>query len=346
MRLLYVALTRAKNQLFLTAQYTNMFTANTFRKVWEKTGRDISRYALKKANTPMEWILTGFKDHPEIYGVYGNLGEMYAEEEITFENMGVSRSDIQINDDYDFSTILDFEFVDILDEGESVEQTAAVEDISTDFDITSAVANFDYVYPDKARTVLPIKVSVGEIAKAVPKVSLKKPVFNAQQHFSAAEKGTQMHLFAQHSDILLARANLQNEIDRLAEKGTVDKKLLNKKQIETFVASPVAEIILNGGKVYKEKEFLMPYNAASALGNSEYADETVMVQGVIDCLVINGDTGYIIDYKTDRVECMADLHKKYSKQLELYRLAGEYLYEIKDIKCIIYSFYLGEYIQF
>ena len=43
---------------------------------------------------------------------------------------------------------------------------------------------------------------------------------------------------------------------------------------------------------------------------------------------------------------MDQLYKKYSKQLEMYRTAGGYLYEIKDIRCIIYSFCLDEYMEF
>ncbi len=346
MRLLYVALTRAKNALFLTAQYSNMFTANTFRKVWEKTNRDISEYALRKANTPMEWILTGYREHPQIYGSYSNTGDMQAEHSVTFENMGIAKEDISIRDDYDFGTMLTFEFVDVNEVETETVQSEAIQHISVDFDVQKAKENFDYVYHNAAKTKLPIKVSVGEIAKAAPKISLKKPAFTKQQQFSAAQKGTQMHLFAQHSDILLARTDLQREVDRLCSEGIVERGLINIKQIERFVNSPVATIILNGEKVYKEKEFLMPYNAAAALGQDEYADETVMVQGVIDCLVISGDKGYIIDYKTDRVNSMDQLYKKYSKQLEMYRTAGGYLYEIKDIRCIIYSFYLDEYMEF
>lgn len=343
MRLLYVALTRAKNRLFLTAQYTNMFTANTYRKVWEKTNSRISEYALKNANTPMEWILTGYKDQPQIYGSFGGCAA--ADSEITFENMGVSKEDIRTSDNSTCGNIITFEFAEpsAADmQPQQEEQTAE----SVSFEEYTARGNLEYVYPHIAKTLLPIKVSVGEIAKSTPEISLKKPNFVQKQHFSAAEKGTQMHLFAQHSDILLARTNLDNEIDRLCEKGTVDRKLLNRKQIETFINSPVASIILNGEKVYKEKEFLMPYSAQKALGTEEYREETVMVQGVIDCLVINGEKGYIIDYKTDRVQDMDTLYRRYSKQLEMYRTAGGYLYELNDIRCIIYSFHLGEYTEF
>ena len=70
------------------------------------------------------------------------------------------------------------------------------------------------------------------------------------------------------------------------------------------------------------------------------------MQGVIDCLVINDSRAYVIDYKTDRVEDMHTLYERYSKQLELYRYAAKYLYDVEEVKCIIYSFHLGEDISF
>ena len=175
---------------------------------------------------------------------------------------------------------------------------------------------------------------------------LKKPDFAVSRGATAAQKGTQVHLFAQHSDILLARANMENEMERLSAAGIVDKKLLNRKQIETFVNSDVAAIMLGAEKIYKEKEFLVPYRADAALADENYKGEELLVQGVIDCLVINGDKAFVIDYKTDRVEDMHTLYERYSKQLELYRYAAKYLYDVDDVKCIIYSFHLGEDIRF
>ena len=381
MRLLYVALTRAKCKMFLTAQYTRLFTKNTFGHIWEKTGFVPSEYALRKANTPMEWILTGFVNHPQIFGRYSD-GLTESEKKVNYERIGVSKEDITLKNDYDFSTLIHFAFVDengddIIDEDinpviektkgeetadkkEETDETAdkkteenvskePVQSVVTDsfeFDAEKAAENFAYIYPNTAKTKLPIKVSVGEIAKAPPPVILKKPDFAVSRGATAAQKGTQMHLFAQHSDILLARANLDNEIGRLVFAGVVDEELLNRRQIEKFVNSDVAAIMLGAEKIYKEKEFLVPHSADSALGAAEYAGETVLVQGVIDCLVINGDKAYVIDYKTDRVESMEILYQRYAKQLELYRYAAKYLYEISDVQCIIYSFHLGEHISF
>ncbi len=323
MRLLYVALTRAKNCMFLTAQYTNMFTASTLEKIYEKTGEQPNEYALRKANTPIEWVLTGLIRHPNFAdGVFVKARE----EEKHFADLEIVQ--------YTASQC------------ENETQETQAQPPQMPFDVSKAKDNLGYVYEHEAKTRLPIKVSVGEVAKSVPKLSLRKPVFAKQQSFSAAEKGTQMHLFAQHSDILLARTNLKNEISRLCDAGITDRRLLNEQQIEKFVTSEVATIILNGEKVYKEKEFLVPFDAAEITGDKTCSGETVMVQGVIDCLVVNGDKGYIIDYKTDRVDDMQTLYERYSKQLEMYRRAGGYLYEINSIKCIIYSFHLGEYTEF
>ncbi|MEG1895948.1 MAG: PD-(D/E)XK nuclease family protein, partial [Oscillospiraceae bacterium] len=83
-----------------------------------------------------------------------------------------------------------------------------------------------------------------------------------------------------------------------------------------------------------------------ALQDSTYDKEEVLVQGVIDCVALKGDTAYVIDYKTDRVSDMDTLYQRYQKQLELYRYATGYLFEKTDIKCIIYSFHLGAHLEF
>lgn len=322
MRLLYVALTRAKNYMFLTAQYTNLFTNNSILKIAEKTSEKVHYYAVRKANTPMEWIIMGYLQH-KILSEY-----------------------MLIKENIETDEFVSFEIKDVLDtETEQTEEELQAEQ-SIDFDKEKAKDNFTYIYHDIEKTTLPIKVSVGEIAKSAPKVTLKKPDFVKKEGATATEKGTQMHLFAQHSDILLARTNLDNEIEKLSQKNIIDKKLINKKQIETFINSDLATLILNGEKVYNEKDFLVPYNAALALNDDTYKDETIMLQGVIDCIVLTKDKAYVIDYKTDRVDDMNTLYERYHKQLELYRIATGYLYQIDDIECIIYSFYLGKDIRF
>ena len=362
MRLLYVALTRAKNKLFLTAQYTNMFTEKSFEKIWQKNSQAPSEYALRKANTPIEWVLTAFVDCPQIFGEYID-SEFFDANAVcgsdVCENAGAGGGNTAVSESG--AALVHFAFVDENGDeinpdgqvnadnaqgGEDKPAQPAPEQKYIDFDADSARDVLDFEYPDLVRTRLPIKVSVGEIAKAPVAAKLKRPQFARQSYVSAAEKGTQMHRFAQYCDILLARMDLRQEIDRLANSNLVDKNLLNPKQLEKFIYSDVAQIVLNGQKIYNEKEFLVPYSAQKALGGEEYRGETVMIQGVIDCLVINGDEAYVIDYKTDRVQNMAQLCEKYTAQLEMYRYAAMQLYDVHSVKCIIYSFYLDDSVTF
>lgn len=322
MRLLYVALTRAKNLLVLTAQYGGTtFTANTFQALQERTGRYVHPYAVKKANCPIDWVLMGYLDLKEI-----------CQSDLIKQN--------DISQDF-----LSFEIVE--QEIEKIEETQEKAIYIPEKTETQQMAKeLMWQYSHKAKTKLPIKLSVGEIAKAPPPIILQKPFFAKEQKVTAAQKGTAMHRFAQYSDILLARANLANEILRLENLNLIDPSMINVKQIEKFIFSEIASRILNGEKVYAEKEFLVPYSAEKALDNEEYAKEAVIMQGVIDCIVIKENTALVIDYKTDKAADMAQLYERYVKQLELYRYATGYLFEITDIKCIIYSFYLGEYLEF
>ena len=162
---------------------------------------------------------------------------------------------------------------------------------------------------------------------------------------TAAEKGTAMHLFAQHADILLARTNLENEIARLEKEGKIDVSLLNIPAIEKFIFSDVANMILNSEKVYTEKDFLVPYNAARALDDDRYTSDEIMIQGIMDCVLENGDEITTIDYKTDFIHSIDQLKSRYSRQLELYHHGAKQLFGTENVKCILYSFHLNQYIE-
>ena len=116
--------------------------------------------------------------------------------------------------------------------------------------------------------------------------------------------------------------------------------------IEKFIYSDVANMILNSEKVYTEKDFLVPYPAADALGDETYSADEVLVQGVMDCVLQNGDEITIIDYKTDFIHNINQLFTRYQRQLELYRHGAKQLFRTDKVKCILYSFHLDEYIEF
>ncbi|MCH5163724.1 MAG: UvrD-helicase domain-containing protein [Clostridiales bacterium] len=87
------------------------------------------------------------------------------------------------------------------------------------------------------------------------------------------------------------------------------------------------------GTVYKEKPFMIKLSALEAgLSGKGY----VLVQGVIDLLVINGDEATIVDYKTGKAH--GSFETGYFKQVNLYALAVERLLKKKVTKKYLYYF--------
>ncbi|MBQ3009543.1 MAG: PD-(D/E)XK nuclease family protein, partial [Oscillospiraceae bacterium] len=316
MRLLYVAFTRSKNLLVLSAAYNRLLTVNTTDKINLTCGYKVHPVRLQNMNTPMHWVLAALSWNTRLASTDGISPAN--------KNIPVSYISSTLGDDAEIT-------------GEDYDEIPA--------DIEKIRENLDYLYPHKARTSLPVKMSVSEIAKSSMLV-LAKPDFINEDKVSAAEKGTAMHRFAQHVDILLARTDLDTELNRLSAEGLIDLKLLDISAIKKFLFSDVAEKILNSEKVYTEKDFLVPYNAADALGDEKYINDEIMVQGIMDCVLENGNEITIIDYKTDYVRDMDTLYNRYKKQLELYRYGAKHLFNKDNIKCILYSFRLGEYIEF
>ncbi len=320
MRLLYVAFTRSKNLLVLSAEYNRNFTASSVERVVACTDGVPHPAMLQSAVCPAQWVVAAFCGHPAIANEYS-----------------FGREDVNI------PQTVEIQFLT----GETQAEEAKQEEmqISVEADIEKIRENLNFVYPHTPRTKLPVKVSVSEIAKS-SFITLAKPDFIKGDKATAAEKGTAMHRFAQHADILLARTDLGTELARLENSGMIDRKLLNIPAIEKFIFSEVAERILNSEKVYTEKDFLVPYNAASALGDDSYRCDEVLVQGVMDCVLQNGDEITVIDYKTDFVHSMDTLFRRYEKQLELYRYGAKQLFGTEKVKCILYSFHLDDFIEF
>ncbi|MEG3029097.1 MAG: UvrD-helicase domain-containing protein, partial [Oscillospiraceae bacterium] len=217
MRLLYVALTRAKNMLFLTAQYNNLFTENTLTRLMERTSKQVHPYAVRSANTPIEWVLMGYLDHKGVCD-----GDLSAENSKAGDFLQMN---IINPDDITSATIVDDSGQE---ENQGVKNQKAGQKNLQDLpngnqegekpsctvpkeELERMMQGFNYRYKNIDKTKLPIKLSVGEIAKAPPPIKLPVPFFAKEQKVTAAQRGTAMHSFAQHTDILLARANLDSE---------------------------------------------------------------------------------------------------------------------------------------
>ena len=96
------------------------------------------------------------------------------------------------------------------------------------------------------------------------------------------------------------------------------------------------------GNLYREQPFVLGISAQKMKERWD-ADETILVQGIIDAYFYEKDEIILVDYKTDRIGPggAAELVRKYKVQLDNYAEALERLTHRKVKEKIIYSFSLG-----
>lgn len=141
---------------------------------------------------------------------------------------------------------------------------------------------------------------------------------------------------------------VKQQIDALCALGRMqeaDAKRLNWKQLLGFLQSDTAKRIraaAEQGALEREKPFVMSV-PANLVWEDSRPEEDVLIQGIIDVFWEEADGIVLLDYKTDHVDNAQELVRRYKKQLELYADALSRFSDEKPVKeILIYSFALAE----
>ncbi len=193
------------------------------------------------------------------------------------------------------------------------------------------------------------RVSADDMAELMFSPLHPKPAFMRDDGDKPAnEIGTLYHLVMSEIDLERIKKEgsdcIENELQRLLENEIIsdeDMKYLNCDKIKNFYSNEIGKRLLKSREVHREEPFQINISALDydpAL-TSEYADETVILQGIIDCFFYEKDGYVLVDYKTDKVRNNSiEIRKKYDKQLELYKKAIEKLTGIKVKETLLYLF--------
>ena len=340
MRILYVALTRAKEKLFITG------VTRDFKKDLEKIDSRIERYPkqngkinsilIKKCKKYLDWILLVYQYEKKICCDKVELN--------TYKKKALLKTLKKV----------DNEEIDVLEELES--RKINEEELNE----ISSILNYEY--PNMLDTTIPTKTSVttlkqlenGEKILVEKEINLPKPKFlknGKEEKITAAMKGTLVHLCLQKLnekddyDIVKVKALIE-ELEAKKIITTKEKEAINPNKILEFTKSNIWNELKIAKKVEREKPFYINIPAKEIY--KEETKENVLVQGIIDLYYIDKDDNLnLVDYKTDYVELgnEQELVIKYKKQLELYKKALEKTYK-KQVKNIyIYSVYLNKVID-
>ncbi len=160
---------------------------------------------------------------------------------------------------------------------------------------------------------------------------LTRPLFMEEKKMTPAERGSAYHAFMQH----LTFHNGLSPDPQLVLNDMLDKRLLTPAQaeaiqlasIQQFLNSELAIRMAAANWLYKEVPFSCMLPVARVYPAQEFANlnEQIMIQGIIDCLFEDGQGIVLVDYKTDRIwnrqwQQAAERHRF---QIELYAEAIE-----------------------
>ncbi|MBR6106659.1 MAG: helicase-exonuclease AddAB subunit AddA [Oscillospiraceae bacterium] len=198
---------------------------------------------------------------------------------------------------------------------------------------------------------LTAKYGVSELAKAEDfSAPLRRPQFVREKHgLSGAERGTAVHTFLQYADFSAAAKDVPAEITRLREKGRLTAKqadAVSRSGISAFFETALYARICNAKQVWREKKFTVRLSDLTLTGplaqlGSDYAGTDGMVTGIMDLVFEEADGIVLADYKTDRVQRAEDLLGHYTEQIRLYAEALRLLMQKPVKACFLYSLTLN-----
>ncbi|MCC8073921.1 MAG: helicase-exonuclease AddAB subunit AddA [Clostridiales bacterium] len=170
-----------------------------------------------------------------------------------------------------------------------------------------------------------------------------KPAFLNKGGLTPAQRGTAMHTFMQFCDYKNAKENLEDEISKLLEKGFLNKEQcdsLDRKKLTDFFTSSFANRIFTSNNIYRELK-VSTFVKASEIYDTDFED-AVLIQGIADCVFEENDQLILVDYKTDRVNTPEELLDRYKNQIAFYKTAVSRVLNKPVSESVLYSFHLGK----
>ncbi len=369
MRVLYVALTRARTKLFITAE--NMDPEKLLSGC-SKIGKTLSPYILAENASYIYWILSSLDtENPKDFEIFISKASSYYDRERITEVLIKKYGEKEILPTAEEISEIS-EKSEIKAEGSS-EKIEIIEKEESKLTFDEIKKRLEYKYPYESELSLPAKLSVSKLFPDVLDRDYTElvedrleftdiPKFMADSlddKITGAMRGTATHAFMQFCDFENAEKNgVEVELARLCDKKFLDAKTADMVYIgklKLFFKSSLYAEIKSAKTLWREKRFSLMLPASDFTEDigkkAELSDTKLLVQGVFDCLIEQSDgTLKLIDYKTDAVsgDFSADekmFRERYFTQLSYYKLACEKMLEKTVSSAVIYSLSMGREIR-
>lgn len=357
MRVLYVALTRAKEKLFITGEISGKVGDNLEKydimpdygiSHFSLEGRFFSPYSALNSKNYLEMILPAVAGRKDLctFELFTGYAEQSKEKATDAEDIIVS--DEEHSEDGDISFVAAKKLIN---------------------------ERFSFVYPNPSLSDVPSKLSVSHLYPDVLDENDDAAVLETEEEelvvipkfmlsdedANGAKRGNATHLFMQFFDFdSVEKLGVEGEIERLTTQKFIfpnDAALINKRVLKNFFASDIAAKMKRSKRVYREKRFIINYPAENftlvAATKKELEGEKLLVQGIIDCAFFDeNDELILLDYKTDRIpkgmsqdEAENFLKERHSRQIGYYKYACAQMFGTDCAHAYLYSFALNKLIE-
>ncbi|MBE6817353.1 MAG: helicase-exonuclease AddAB subunit AddA [Ruminococcaceae bacterium] len=322
LRVLYVAITRAKEQFITFASYKDI--ASKVNKLAAKlAGGRIYPSTVKHLQSDGDMILLCALMHRD-------AAKLRALTEI----------DVPVDSVFDFDMKISF--------GSDIIATehAETEAVLPNEELVKAIGDkLSFTYERSELSRISSKRSASELDErdsGFKFFAKTKPAFLDAEGMTATEKGSAMHAFMQYADFAKASSDIESEVARLLNRAFITPQqadVLDRDKLHAFFKSDIASRMLRSPRVYRE------YKLTSLVPACELEDTTlsdgILVQGIADCIFEEDGALVLVDYKTDFVKSSDELLDLYKKQLAFYKSAAEKALKMPVKQSLLYSFTLG-----
>jgi len=324
MRLLYVALTRAKERLYITAAVKKPY--ELIKTSEAAVSVPMPPQVLSAVSAPVNWL------------VYAALADGEKHIRMQVYNSAEALSPAMVPE------------LSVMEEEESRS------DIFKE--------RFSFAYPYELAQTLPSKLTATELkgrrekdedsfdASPAPIRHFRSArLVPGERPAKATEKGIATHLALQFMDFEKSDSSesIQNEVQRLCQLRFITEReaaLVDQRAILELFSSSLGQRMKKAEKLHREFRFSVLVDAEEFYPDAK--GEQLLLQGVVDCCMEENGRLVIIDYKTDNVRTEAEIQARadiYARQVSIYAMALRKIFNTEVEECILYFLSAGKMLQ-
>ena len=338
LRVLYVAMTRARDRLIMT------YSKRKFEEKLTQTGLRMEMTPMVHMNKHVscigDWVLhTALRrtEAGELFALSGNL----------------SVAEVK-----DSPWII--KVVNAIPVSDAIVEECLTDPVVPESVMRRIADGLSFQYPHLTATTTPTKQTATQLkgrdkdkeaaenTAQKRSIRFRKPSFISRGQ-SAAARGDAVHRFMQFArfECCMDMDGLQNELDRAVHNGLLSAdqaQLVDLQKLLPFFTSEMrAQLLDDSSQLLREFKFSVLVDA------DKYVDgihnEKILLQGVVDCALIQPDGIVVVDFKTDYVteETSPEVKDRYRMQVKAYCQALEQIYKKPVIASYLYLFHIGRF---